>query len=488
MVVSLEDPTACPECGNQKLRRDEDVLDTWFSSWLWPFSTLGWPEKTEDLTYFYPTTSLATAQEIIFFWVARMIMAGLHFMGEVPFRQVYIHGTVRTDSGQKMSKSLGNAIDPLQVIEEIGADALRFSIIMLTASGQDAYLSKEKFDVGRNFTNKIWNASRLSLMNLKEFKEGQNGLVPDVKKLSVIDQWILSSLERLNRDMEKSLAAYRFNDAASALYHFFWHEFCNWYLELCKPVFNGEDAEAKAKTSGVLLHVLETFLRLLHPFMPYISEEIWQLLKGRFNRPETLSESIMLASWPQADRKKISAAAERKVDMMREAVTGIRDLRAKLNVPPAKPLEVTVKVKSAADQKSLKRFTALIKHLARLEKLEVVTAFDRQQGQSDRQARPDQTAEGGLSKAGYLSNIMKDTEVFVRTEGVVDVAAEKDRIRKKIEETSRYLTQLEARLGNKDFADRAPAEVVEKEKARRGELESLLVRLRENLELFGSIQ
>jgi len=468
MVVALEDPTACPECGNQKLRRDEDVLDTWFSSWLWPFSTLGWPDKSGDVAYFYPTTALATAQEIIFFWVARMIMAGLHFMGEVPFRQVYIHGTVRTDSGQKMSKSLGNAIDPLQVIEEIGADALRFSIIMLTASGQDAYLSKEKFDVGRNFTNKIWNASRFSLMNLKEFKEGQNGLVPDVKKLSVIDQWILSSLERLNRDMEKSLAAYRFNDAASALYHFFWHEFCNWYLELCKPVFNGEDAEAKAKTSGVLLHVLETFLRLLHPFMPYISEEIWQLLKGRFNNPETMGESIMLASWPQADRKKISAAAERKVDMMREAVTGIRDLRAKLNVLPAKPLEVVVKVKNAADQKSLKRFASLIKHLARLEKLEVVTAFDRQQG--------------------FLSNIMKDTEVFVRTEGVVDVAAEKDRIRKKIEETSRYLTQLEARLGNKDFADRAPAEVVEKEKARRGELESLLVRLRENLELFGSIQ
>ncbi len=488
MIVSLENPSSCPDCGNKNLRRDEDVLDTWFSSWLWPFSTLGWPEKTEDLAYFYPTTALATAQEIIFFWVARMIMAGLHFMKEVPFRHVYIHGTVRTDSGQKMSKSLGNAIDPLEVIQEIGADALRFSIIMLTASGQDAYLSKEKFDVGRNFTNKIWNASRFSLMNLKDFKEGKDGLVPDVKSLSVIDQWILSSLERLIRDVEKSLAVYRFNDAASALYHFFWHEFCDWYLELCKPVFNGNDTEAKEKTSGILLHVLETFLRLLHPFMPYISEEIWQLLKGRFNQSAAMPKSIMLAAWPEPDRKNLSASADRKVGMMQEVVVGIRDLRAKLNVPPAKTLEVAVKVKNQAAKKDLEYFASLIRHLAKLEKLEIVTDFVRQPSQADRQARPAQAASGGPSQPGHLSNILKNTEVFVRTEGVVDIAAEKDRIQKKIEEISRHLEQLDGRLKSKDFVQRAPEEVVEKEKTRREELQSVLARLRETRELFSSLR
>ncbi len=487
-LVALEKPLKCPNEHTQQIVQDPDVLDTWFSSWLWPFSTLGWPDKTEDLAYFYPTTALATAQEIIFFWVARMIMAGLHFMKEVPFRHVYIHGTVRTDSGQKMSKSLGNAIDPLAVIQEIGADALRFSIIMLTASGQDAYLSKEKFDVGRNFTNKIWNASRFSLMNLKDqatrqdrpgkaadgglskpvFKEDKDGLVPDLKSLSVIDQWILSSLERLIRDMEKSLTAYRFNDAASALYHFFWHEFCDWYLELCKPVFNGNDAEAKTKTSGVLLHVLETFLRLLHPFMPYISEEIWQLLKNRFDKPGAMPESIMLAAWPEADRKKSSAAVDRKVGMMQEVVVGIRDLRAKLNVPPVKTLQVAVKVKNQAAKKDLEYFASLIRHLAKLEKLEIVTDFER---------RP-----------AYLSNILKNTEVFVKTEGVVDIAAEKDRIHKKIEETSKHLEQLEGRLKNKDFVQRAPEEVVEKEKARREELQSVLARLRETRELFSSLR
>ncbi|MBI4549647.1 MAG: valine--tRNA ligase [Candidatus Omnitrophica bacterium] len=466
--ASVTDLTSCPSCHGADLKQDPDVLDTWFSSWLWPFSTLGWPDDTADLKYFYPTSALATAQEIIFFWVARMIMAGLYFMKEVPFRDVYIHGTVRTDSGQKMSKSLGNAIDPLELISEIGADALRFSIVMLTASGQDAYLSKEKFELGRNFTNKIWNAARFSFSNLKDFRALQPGFLPPLKGLGVVDRWIVSRLEHVIREVDGALAAYRFNDAASALYHFFWHDFCDWYLELSKPVFYGEDRPAKEKTSAVLLFVLETYLRLLHPFMPFLAEELWQKLRAYYRDTQSMPESILTAAWPGFERKKVSAPAEFEMGLMQQAIGGIRDLRAKLNIPPAKPIEAVVRVADPGLLEKIGRFDAAIRHLARLESLSIVTEFER---------RPT-----------HLSNVFKEMEIFVRVEGVVDLAAERARILKKIEEVSKLLDQLAHRLSNADFISRAPEEVVEKERARQTELQKILGDLKDNLALFESVR
>jgi len=462
VFVSREDLTQCPRCQGP-LRRDEDVLDTWFSSWLWPFSTLGWPnEQADDLKYFYPTSSLVTAQEILYFWVARMIMAGLHFRKAVPFSQVYIHGTVRTDSGQKMSKSLGNAIDPLEVIGEIGTDGLRFSIIMLTASGQDAYLSREKFELGRNFTNKIWNAARFALMNLDDFKASVKfNLKPE--SLTIVDRWILSLLQQLIGDMDSALKGYRFNDAASAFYHFFWHQFCDWYLEAAKPVLNGFDWEEKEKTLTVLLHVFETSLKLLHPFMPYISEEIWQRFKTCFKEPETLGPSIMIGAWPKAQRKFSDPDAERRGALMQRAVSGIRDLRAKLNVPHTTLVTVTVKAEGTV-KKDLELMSRLISHLGKLEKLEIVAGYER-----------------GKDSIG---NVYPDMEIYLRTGGLVNFEEERKKLSGKIEETRQRLSQLEGRLGNESFVTRAPKEIVEKEKARCEELKEHLASLEENLNLF----
>ncbi len=302
VIASLDKPSACSKCKSTSLKQDEDVLDTWFSSWLWPFATFYWPKQGEDLKYFYPTSVLVTAPEIIFFWVARMIMAGFEFMGDIPFKDVYIHGTVRDIEGKKMSKSLGNIIDPLEIINEYGTDALRFSLISITAQGQDVFLSKERFEQGRNFANKIWNASRFILMNL-DLAHTKTDLCVFFKKedLSLVNRWILSRFYSVLKEVNKDLDNYKFNEAANLLYGFFWHEFCDWYLELIK-------ADIKNPANQVVMFkILEKFLRALHPFMPFISEEIWQ----RIN-PE--AGSIMTQPLPHIQEqiidKKLEAQAE----------------------------------------------------------------------------------------------------------------------------------------------------------------------------------
>ena len=294
IMVSKVNPGKCSKCSSLNIYQDEDVLDTWFSSWLWPFATFGWPvvkgqppsgtAPVEDLKYFYPTSTLVTASEIIFFWVARMIMAGLEFMKDIPFKDVYIHGTVRDIEGKKMSKSLGNIIDPLDIISEYGADALRFSLIAITAQGQDVYLAKERFQQGRNFANKIWNASRFILSNLNVKGQSPAGTVP-CKELNLVNRWILSRFYSALKEVDKNLDLYRFNEAANLLYGFFWHEFCDWYLEMIKPDIKN------SQTQAVMYKVLEKFLRAIHPFMPFVSEEIWQLLKG-FSGSRVLEFSV----------------------------------------------------------------------------------------------------------------------------------------------------------------------------------------------------
>jgi valyl-tRNA synthetase len=445
------DPSACVRCGSAQIRQDPDVLDTWFSSWLWPFSTMGWPAETPTLRRFYPTDTLVTAADIIFFWVARMVMAGYEFMGDCPFRDVYFNSIVRDTQGRKMSKSLGNSPDPLQVIDTYGADALRFTIVSLAPVGQDVRFGAEKTEFGRNFANKVWNAARFALMNLGDTAVAPwpDGALPP--GLGLPDRWILSRLDAAIADTRAALAAYRFNDAATTLYRFIWGEFCDWYLELVKPALYGEDAAAKDAVRRTLLTVLDHIMRLLHPFMPFVTEEIWQALP--MQRPVA---SVMIAPYPQVSGAWRDAAAEATAAALIGAVTAIRNLRAELGIAPS--TELAVRVAAGGHTERVRALEGYVTALARVRTLEIL---------------PDGTRPSGEPSA------MVDGvgEVFMPLVGV-DAAAVRQRLEKDLAKVAKELGGVEAKLGRADFVDKAPEEIVmkEREKAtalrdRRGVLE-----------------
>jgi valyl-tRNA synthetase len=463
VVVSREIPKKCPTCGGTELRQDPDVLDTWFSSWLWPFSTLGWPEQTEDLDYFYPTSDLVTAPEILFFWVARMIMAGLEFRGEVPFRNVLIHGTVRAQSGLKMSKSLGNAIDPLEVIDQMGADALRQSLIMLAA--QDVYLSPEKFEVGKTFTNKLWNAARFAFLNLEDFKEGKLEPGFESKKLSPVNRWILSRLDEVSRRVEEHLARYALSQAAIEVYHFVWGKFCDWYIELVKPTLSAPGTEERRTTQRVLFYLLDRTLRLLHPWMPFITEEIWQKLRELASDGKSWPESLSLASWPALERERFEdRESEESFSVLEQAVGGIRELRAHLNIPPGQMLKAVIRYRTEAVHEALRLFEKEIAKLSRLDSLEFKKEFQRTK-----------------SHVGHAS---EELEVFIQIEGVLDPEKEKARLRRKIEECQNYLASIKKKLENPKFVENAPEELVGEQRGKLIDLEALLKTYEEHLAVF----
>jgi len=455
ITVAREKPSKCPTCGGTDLKQDPDVLDTWFSSWLWPFSTLGWPEKTEDLKKFYPTSDLVTAPEIIFFWVARMIMAGLEFMLEVPFRQIYIHGTVRAASGLKMSKSLGNSIDPLEVIEEMGADALRYSLVMLSA--QDVFLSREKFEVGRNFANKVWNACRFVLMQLGDLKDASAD--PGQFKqseLSLPSRWILSRLEERTAAVEKHLGQFGLAQAASDLYHFVWDDFCDWYIELAKPMIQSADPSLKLQTQKVLFYVTEKILRLLQPFMPFITEEIWQTFKQKASDAKAWPETLMFAGWPHTENPVFrDTAAQKAIGLLQDAVGGIRDLRTRFQIAPQNKLKAVIACKEQATREVLRQFEREVKALARLETLEITGEFKKQ--------------------GAMVANAFADFNVFVSLEGILDLEEEKKRLRKKIAETGQWIENIRKKIENPSFAEKAPKEILEKEKEKLNDAKSLLL-------------
>ena len=445
------------------IQGDPDVLDTWFSSWLWPFSTLGWPEKTKDLEYFYPTSDLVTAPEILFFWVARMIMAGLEFMDEVPFRNVLIHGTVRAQSGLKMSKSLGNAIDPLEVIDEMGADALRQSLVMLAA--QDVYLSREKFEVGKNFTNKIWNAARFAFLNFQDFKEGELNPAFEFAKLAPIHRWILSRLEETAASVEENLNRFALSQAATELYHFVWGKFCDWYIELVKPTLAETGTEERRTAQKVLFFVLERALRLLHPYMPFITEEIWQKLRESAKDKEKWPLSILFAPWPFEAKKQFQdAKSEESFKILEQTVTGVRELRSSLNIPPGQLLKAVVRYQNEEAHQSLRFFEKEIRKLARLESLEFQKDFQR-------------------TKA-YVGTAYSELEVFIQITGVIDPEKERVRLERKIHQTRQYQESIKRKLENQSFVDNAPAELVAGERGKLQDLEALLKTLEEHLTLF----
>ncbi len=442
------------------LKQDPDVLDTWFSSWLWPFSTLGWPKETEDLKHFYKTSDLITAAEIIYFWVARMIMAGLEFLDEEPFNRIYLHGTVRAQSGLKMSKSLGNSIDPLEVIDEMGADALRFSLVMLSA--QDVYLSREKFEVGRNFTNKIWNASRFVMMNLEGFKKGSSINNFDLHKLPVFCRWILSRLQSATEKVNDQLSEFGLAQSSSELYHFVWNDYCDWFIELAKPALQSSDVDYKESVQKVLFFVLENILRLTQPYMPFITEEIWQKMKPLAENQADWAESIMIAGWPSNEKLK-DEEPERLVGKLQRAVTGFRNIRANLNIPPSQKLEGVVNLR---DEMDMEFFTAHLEAVERLAKVKL-------------------KVEMNFAKSNaYIGSVFPDFEVYARIEGIVDPATEVVRIEKIISESKKWMTTLQKKLSNKKFVENAPKEVIKKEKEKLSDVEKKLKAQEELLTLF----
>ena len=482
IIVSKEKPDKCPVCGSQDLYQDEDVLDTWFSSWLWPFAIFYWPkhdEKTKkDLEYFYPTSVLVTAQEIIFFWVARMIMSGLYFMKDIPFKDVYIHGTVRDIEGKKMSKSLGNIIDPLDVINEYGCDALRFSLVSLTSTGQDVFLSKEKFHRGRNFANKIWNASRFILMNLQPENTKQD-LCAFFKKenLGLSERWILSNFYEMLTKLNKAMSLYRFNEAANLIYDFFWHKFCDWYLEIAKLNINDK------KTKVVLYKVLEKSLRILHPFMPFITEEIWQKFpscdKSTHSTPDSsktdgrsgsmlsaVEASISISSWPHIQRQIIDKKVNSQMQSIIDIVISVRNLRSTINIPSKDLINLQIQSSHKERSKIIKENEAQIKSLALVKDIFYI--------------------ESKKEKShGISAVISKDLFINVPLEGVIDIQKEKQRITGQIKELKSFLKQKEVRLKNKAFLNNAPKEIVEIEKEKAAELKERVAKLEDVISALG---
>jgi valyl-tRNA synthetase len=464
VTVARQAPSACAECGKGELKQDEDVLDTWFSSGLWPFSTMGWPEKTETLQTFYPTSVMETGHDIIFFWVARMMMMGLHFMGDVPFRTVYLHPMVRDEKGQKMSKVKGNVIDPLVITEQHGADALRFTLAALTAQGRDIKLAKERIEGYRAFANKLWNATRFALMNLTGYQvDAASRPSPQrPSPRSAADRWILARLQRAVNDTLEALEGFRFNDAANAVYQFVWHELCDWYIELSKEALYGEDAGRKREAQAVLVYALETSLRLLHPFMPFITEELWQTLQKQVGAK--WGESIMVAAYPA--KGAVDEPAERGFGPIIGIVEALRNIRGEMNIPFKVPFrDVQVGSLSPDALSTVREELARVVRLANIDGLTTGGA-------------PTQKAAGSAVAVG------SGFEVRVPLAGVVDMAAEGARIEKELVKVANDMAGIEKRLASPSFVERAPKEVVEKDRARAEELRQMRARLEAHREML----
>lgn len=457
-LCSRDDLKRCPHCGSDELLRDPDVLDTWFSSALWPFSTLGWPEKSADLNIFYPTSVLVTAFDILFFWVARMIMMGLKFMDGVPFRDVYIHAIVRDIKGQKMSKSKGNVINPLVIINEYGADAFRFSLAAFAAQGRDIRFAKERVEGYKNFINKLWNAARFIFKN----SDGEGVSYQDdpshTDDLDLAGRWILSRLARTSGEINHALSEYRFNDAANTIYQFIWHEFCDWYIELSKSILytkewdTASDVKLQGATRRCLIMVLESSLRMLHPFMPFVTEELYQTI------PNT-GRSITTSPYPEY--KKRYPEAEEEMSIIMEAITGIRSIRGELNIPPSAELSVRIRTFDRDAEKLLSLNAMYIRNLSRLKELTIGTDI--------------------IKGKGAVTSVKEHLEVYVLIEGVLDINDELNRLNRDLKKVDEAISSLDRKLLNEDFIEKAPREVVEKEKIKYNELALRKERLVESI-------
>ncbi len=512
VIVSRVAPQICPYCESEELIQDEDVLDTWFSSALWPFSTLGWPDNTDDLKTFYPTSVLVTGFDIIFFWVARMIMMGLKFMGDVPFRDVYIHALIRDLKGHKMSKSKGNVVDPLIMIDRYGTDAFRFTLAAFAAQGRDIKFSEERVEGYRHFVNKLWNAARFIMMNINPptpplEKGGKGGFEKEgVERIThtphdLASKWILSRLAAIADDINSALEEYRFNDAASSIYQFIWHEFCDWYLEMAKPEINpptplsparrmaggpsrvgidsyrgegeggGEISELRTPSSeaGVrwcLMHTLDTSLRLLHPFMPFVTEEIWQRIPRVSSQESGIKESIMVSDYPKSLQRDFKA--EEDMSYITEAVMGIRTIRGELNISPSLKLKVLIKTFSQMAEKILKENVQYLKSLAKVSEIKIGMNVEKQKCSA--------------------TSVKSSMEIYVPLKGVLNIDAEIDRLKKDETKVEVSIVSLNKKLFNEDFLQRAPREIVDKEKAKYEELIIIKRRIMESIKMLKDVE
>ncbi len=450
ITVSREDACECEECHSKRIHRDEDVLDTWFSSALWPFSTMGWPEKTADLDYWYPTSVMVTGYDIIFFWVSRMIFSGMEQMKEEPFKTVFIHGLVRDSQGRKMSKSLGNGIDPLEMVDQYGADALRFNLITGNSPGNDMRFYVEKCEAMRNFCNKLWNASRFVMMNLSI----EDNKLPG--KLEIEDRWILSKLNDLTKEVCENMDSFELGVAAGKIYDFIWDSYCDWYIELTKPRLNGEDEDAKISAQRVLLYVLTEILKLIHPFIPFITEEIWQSLPHE-------GTALMLERYPAFDPALSFPEDEQNFEMVMNAIKAVRARRSEMNVPPSRKAHLII----VTDKKAA--FEAGVSYIKKLAYASEVTV----------------TGEAPASTDGMVSVVTDNARMFMPMAELVDLEKERERIRKELANAEKQLAGQNAKLSNQNFVTRAPEAVVNVEREKKVKLEALIENLKISLEHLG---
>ena len=450
ITVSREDPTECAHCHSKHIHREEDVLDTWFSSALWPFSTMGWPEKTPELGYWYPTSVMVTGYDIIFFWVARMIFSAMEQMDEIPFHTVFIHGLVRDSQGRKMSKSLGNGIDPLDMVDQYGADALRFNLITGNSPGNDMRFYVEKCEAMRNFCNKIWNASRFVMMNLTIEKNE----LPE--KLEIEDKWILSKLNDVVREVCDNMDSYELGVAAGKIYDFIWDSYCDWYIELTKPRLNGENEESKLAAQKVLLYVLTEILKLLHPFMPFITEEIWQALPHE-------GEALMIERYPEFKQELDFPEDEQNFEMVMAAIKAVRARRSEMNVPPSRKAHLIIATERTA------AFEAGISYICKLAYASEVSVL----------SAPPETTDG------MVSVVTDNARMFMPMAELVDMEKEKARMEKELANAEKQLAGQIAKLSNENFVTRAPENVVNAEREKKAKLEALIENLKASLAGLG---
>lgn len=451
MIVAMDDPKTCPACGSSRLVQESDVLDTWFSSALWPFSTMGWPEDTPLLRKFYPTSVLVTGFDILFFWVARMMMMGIHFMEEVPFRDVYVHALVRDEAGKKMSKSKGNVIDPLTIIDQYGTDAFRMTLAVFAAQGRDIKMSEKRVEGYRHFVNKLWNAARFAMMHLETPSD-----LPQTEKLDLPHRWILSRLQAVSRSVSENLDTYQFNNAAGDLYQFVWHEFCDWYIEAIKPdLYEKYGDEPRQFARAVLWRVLRDLLILLHPFVPFITEEIWSVLPGTRG-------SIMNACFPEVDSARVDLDSERRMKVLIDIVSAIRNIRGEMNLQPSLTLSCRIHSIDERIHAAVTEQGDRIRNLARLDGI-VLTASDE---------KPKHAAVA----------VIENAEIYVPMEGVLDIGQELQRLGKEMNKVQTELTNISRKLMNEDFIRKAPEEVIEKAREKQTLLEEKRNRMQRHIE------
>ena len=459
-IVARDSVNSCPKCGSANVKQDEDVLDTWFSSALWPFSTMGWPEQTPELKQFYPTSVLVTGYDIIFFWVARMIMMGLEFQQEIPFKHVFIHGLVRDSQGRKMSKSLGNGIDPLEVVEKYGADTLRFMLITGNTPGNDMRFYWERVESTRNFANKLWNASRFVLMNLTDYDENFD---PQASDYTLADKWILSRYNQTVSDVTRNLERFELGEAGRAIYEFIWNEFCDWYIELSKArLYNKEDSRARQTAQSVLCYVLENTLKLLHPFMPFITEEIWQHIPHE-------GDSIIVASWPVEQTTLTDKKAELNMEIVMETIKAIRNMRAEVNVAPGRKSEAILQLASAELVELFELNASYVKTLAAVEPLNVSLTTPE---------KPENA----------MAAVVSGVEIYMPLKGLIDVDKETARLNKELLTLDKELARVSGKLSNEGFVAKAPPDVIEKEKAKQQEFEEKVKAINERLSYLASLK